>query len=324
MRSSGFALFAACASAAMGVDIEDVRTASTVHSTAIRTARLTGVKSEKNLGTPATLPARVAKLSRPANWMIQANRSWSRRETRVIDLTRKRWRIDGTDTRDLPTVARNLGPGAGPEDITRTATLICGDRDHYVSYQPENRALAVHVTGHGEPPQIPLATGVIPVDLLARASASQIEPAGDDARGPHKATVRTTSTTVVYEIDPAPGLRFRAAEFSTPDGRLLRRLRLSDYRNVDGVPFPFTQIEEVFNREGKLSREATFRVESARFNVEIPDSDFALNVPAGTAVSVLAGPAPKAFTTRAEVTLTLDSALEVLRLASGPGRAPTP
>ncbi len=324
MRSSGFALFAACASAAMGVDIEDVRTASTVHSTAIRTARLTGVKSEKNLGTPATLPARVAKLSRQASYMAQANRSWSRREVRVIDFTRNRWRMDAADTRDLRSLAQSIGPDVTPKDITRSGTLICGERDYYLSYHGENNALAVHSTRHGASPQVPLTTGVIPSRLFEASATIQMNPVEHEGRPCHEICVRTVSGVTAYYADAEIGLRFRTAEFSTSDERLLRRFRLSDYRVIDGVPFPFMQVEEVFDKNGKLSRESTFKVEAARFNIDVPESEFALTVPSGTAVSLLAGPAPKAFTTRSEVRLTLGSALEIFDLATGCDQAPTP
>ena len=84
------------------------------------------------------------------------------------------------------------------------------------------------------------------------------------------------------ECDPSLGYRFRRIEWSGPDGRLIRETIADDYRDVNGIPYPFFYIERSFDENGKVSKESRCIFENVQLGIDVSEEDFKIFVPTGT------------------------------------------
>jgi len=83
------------------------------------------------------------------------------------------------------------------------------------------------------------------------------------------------------ECDPALGYRFRRIERRI-DGQLIKETIADDYRDVNGVPYPFLYIDRSFDKDGRISRETKYVMEKVELGVDLSPDDFKIFVPAGT------------------------------------------
>jgi hypothetical protein len=87
--------------------------------------------------------------------------------------------------------------------------------------------------------------------------------------------------TGTIECDPSLGYRFRRIQWSV-DGHLTSETIADDYRDVNGVPYPFLYIDRSFDEDGKIRSETKYVVEDAQIGVALSVNDFKIFVPAGT------------------------------------------
>lgn len=186
--------------------------------------------------------------------------------------------------------------------------MIAGDKEYTLSYYPDGRALAVAPTPTANRPEVPVATGIIPTDLLSKATQVEIEPGQHEGRSCKRVTLRLGAIDAIYYADPEIGYRYHAVEFRSKEGRLLRTKHLSDYRVVNGILFPHVEVERKLTAEGIPSQEATFRTQDVCLNESIPESEWSIRLPQGTSASVFTGPNKKIFKLADEMTLKFETA----------------
>lgn len=132
-----------------------------------------------------------------------------------------------------------------------------------------------------------LKAGVVPVELLA----AEWNPVIEEVRQGDRELVLTTLTKetngnrygIAMMCDPALGYRLTCSK-TTVDGRLVAEMTTDDYRDVNGVPFPFKQGTRHYDRTGKKIAERTYTFSDVQFNVKFSDEQFQVSVPAGTKV----------------------------------------
>ncbi len=85
---------------------------------------------------------------------------------------------------------------------------------------------------------------------------------------------------IKIECDSSLGYRYRRIE-RYYQNRLAFEKVASDYRMIDGVPYPFVQSQRVFNEGGDVIIEEKNTMKSVELNVELSGADFQVFVPAG-------------------------------------------
>jgi len=84
------------------------------------------------------------------------------------------------------------------------------------------------------------------------------------------------------DCDPSLGYRFRHIQRYSSDGHLIRETIADNYKDVNGIPYPFLHIERSFDKDGKIRRETKYVMEKVRLGVDLSPDDFKVFVPAGT------------------------------------------
>lgn len=90
-----------------------------------------------------------------------------------------------------------------------------------------------------------------------------------------------TKATVKIDCDPLLGYRFRRIQWHS-DGQLIREIIADDYRDVNGILYPFLYIHRSFDKDGKILRERKYIFEDVQLGIDLSVSDFKIFVPAGT------------------------------------------
>ena len=90
--------------------------------------------------------------------------------------------------------------------------------------------------------------------------------------------------TVVYECDPSLGYRYRSRRVLR-NGKVTYECEASDFKKIDGIPFPFTFVKRVTDEGGDVAWEKVYETKTVELNVNLTPDDFKLRVPAGTRMS---------------------------------------
>lgn len=84
------------------------------------------------------------------------------------------------------------------------------------------------------------------------------------------------------ECDVSLGCRFRRIQWQAADGRLVQEKIADDYRDVNGMQYPFLYISRSFDKDGKISSERKYVMEKVQLGVDLSADDFKIFIPAGT------------------------------------------
>jgi hypothetical protein len=219
----------------------------------------------------------------------------------VVDPVRGRFRAEVRDLRDLPAL---MEQGQIGDDQLRLGNV---SRDGVSLQQrelPEGLLWAYHnETGRSMTLEFmgndtrtvfdpPLDAGTLSPGLFPqfRKGVTTIERTKVDGADMQRVTSTSSDTHLRYEIllDPSHDYRLRLLEIRDSRGRLTRRVRADDYRNVNGFPYPFTQTTEKWEpASGRLISRTTDRLASLEFGIQLADGDFAVVVPEGTKVTAM-------------------------------------
>lgn len=127
--------------------------------------------------------------------------------------------------------------------------------------------------------------GVLSVDLVPDENRPQIsETTAEGKTLVHlTATQQGPSGTVetVIQCDPALGYRFRTIRTSC-SGRPVSEVVADDYRDVNGIPYPFTYVERTFYNDGSVRTERQYAMQEVELGLILMKDDFKVNVPSGT------------------------------------------
>ena len=164
-----------------------------------------------------------------------------------------------------------------------------------IELQPDSGTAAIfetsaHEQGNKEPQpryaQTTLCTGIVPERAWERASGASIEEAQLDDHATLKITIEKPSRSIVW-VDPSQAFRYRRIEHYSSRGVLFSIAEASDYRPVDGVPFPFRHTLREFDQNGQLATTTTISVQRASINKPLDEREFAVRLPRGTRLSNL-------------------------------------
>jgi hypothetical protein len=112
---------------------------------------------------------------------------------------------------------------------------------------------------------------------------TEIESGGRSLLNIQLTIERPNDSPIVEKIkcDPALGYRFRHIE-QRVDGQLINETIADDYRDVNGVPYPFLYIDRSFDKDGRIRRETKYVMQKVELGVNLSPGDFKIFVPAGT------------------------------------------
>lgn len=90
-----------------------------------------------------------------------------------------------------------------------------------------------------------------------------------------------TSLKRTIDCDPSLGYRFRRIQRHS-DGQLIGETIADNYKDVNGIPYPFLYIDRIFDKDGKIRRETKYVMKKVELGVDLSPDDFKVFVPAGT------------------------------------------
>lgn len=88
------------------------------------------------------------------------------------------------------------------------------------------------------------------------------------------------------ECDPSLGYRFRRIQWYKGD-RLVKEIIADDYKDINGVPYPFLYISRSFDENGGIIRERKQVFQEVELGIDLSEEDFTVLMPKGTIISDL-------------------------------------
>ncbi len=93
-----------------------------------------------------------------------------------------------------------------------------------------------------------------------------------------------TGLSIIVECDPSIGYRYRSIKWLF-NGQTTSEMLASDYKEVDGVYFPFLFTQRSYSEDGNIEKEYVFSVEELDFGVKLTADDFKIFAPPGTQIA---------------------------------------
>jgi len=86
------------------------------------------------------------------------------------------------------------------------------------------------------------------------------------------------------ECDRSLGYRFRRIRWFT-QGKLASETIADEYRDVDGIPYPFSYATRIFDPNGEIRVHTQYSMRNVELNMAVEKNDFKIMVPDGTRVT---------------------------------------
>jgi hypothetical protein len=175
---------------------------------------------------------------------------------------------------------------ADPRNDSRLKTVVMS-KGALVTYFPDIAQAVVDEQKNGVPQDMPIDLALLHPDQLSEApSALKAEAPDvlDNGILRYEVHGEESSSARIY-VDPRLGHRCRKLEFL--DGGVITRTVTADkFEFVNGIPFPTLCHETDYSSDGASKiRDMLIEVESARFNVPVPPSDFRISFAPNTWVT---------------------------------------
>ncbi len=211
----------------------------------------------------------------------------------IIDAKNKRAKTVTVDLRDVNALlAQNALPQTSKPTVSRTRTIIVGRGYDLMFYDKEvwpgsPQVVLTQRFAEAIYPFDLLRFGLITVDLL------------DDDKNPQLSEIDSGTGKLIrvhipdsnrepaiieatFDLDPSLGYRCRTIHWYR-DGRPWTEVIADNYKDVNGVFFPFTYTQRWFDKErGGLLTENVYQIASAEFGTALGPDDFQVFAPAGT------------------------------------------
>jgi hypothetical protein len=248
---------------------------------------------------------------------MQANQTVQTRERLQFDSGRDVWKVQKADLRDIDALmARFSVPELQRDAVNQGGIVLVGPKDYIIEFQPDSSApslsvlpLPAGISKQSRRP--PLHTGVISSGSLSGKLGVSISQSQWEGRPAVEVVVSGPVVTNRYVADPQLGYRFRQVTVKDDHDRRIREIMASDYRQVDGVWYPFRWEDRTFNQgSDQASTQEIIQVEAASFKPP-PADTFLLVIPAGTQVCNAVGAYRSIFTLRTDRIIDLESAPEL-------------
>jgi hypothetical protein len=223
-----------------------------------------------------------------------ANQRIVTEEELYLDSTAKSIKLIRTDIRDINSIMKeNNIPDVNynKHNINRSRVYICQGAEGFGVHEGkpnwvvdiwDNNRFADYFL---EFPRL----GVIPSELLEHLDNVKLQNVAVDGKSLLSVTWESESKqgTVSGEIlcDPSINYRFHKIQWSR-GGHIFKEIIADDYRNVQGIIYPFSYTKRVFNpKDGTLQNETVFNIDKIEFNIPIEADYFEMYIPSNTACS---------------------------------------
>jgi hypothetical protein len=207
----------------------------------------------------------------------------------LLDRVGDRVKMSLTELRDIDKLLKehNLPPEQKINVPKSRTILMQGDYDMEISdgnapNRPMDMLLTVRPGRHNMFEFTSL--GIIDEKLLSE----DLGPTSSEINSDGKSLLRIELTTKgqnplkrTVDCDPSLGYRFRRIQQHS-DGKLIKETIADNYKDVNGIPYPFLHIERSFDKDGKIIRETKHVMEKVELGVDLSPDDFKIFVPAGT------------------------------------------
>jgi hypothetical protein len=127
--------------------------------------------------------------------------------------------------------------------------------------------------------------GIIPEKILN--SKGDVNVTEYQANGNQAAKIEIafkTGLSIIVECDPSIGYRYKSIKWFS-DSKITQEMLASDYREVDGIYFPFLFINRNYSENGNIEYEYSLSTEQVHFGINLTADDFRIFAPAGTQIS---------------------------------------
>lgn len=277
-----------CATCLAGISADDVRS---INRAALELIQTASVDYTCQASRGDIQPSELPQLNDQAVKYVNANRSRIEHWLLTYDLKGQRYRADRTDLRDLRAVLAEQGlPDKWLPHMSRTS-LVLGGPDGIGEYDVLRGLRIYPARAHSAPSQdswllsTPLRSGCLPDRLFELAlDVSAFEVVENQALLIRLVIARETGRALI-DMDPQAGYRYVRFELQDSTGRTLEQSLAGDYRQVDGIFYPFHHEYWRWNRIGQLVESETIDVHHACFNIALAEEDVSIALPAGTKVS---------------------------------------
>jgi hypothetical protein len=264
------------------ITLDDLRETLAESRASVTTARVVYVEqwtdNAPSEGDPTTVEYKVNESRRST--LVEASL--------LVDTSARRAK---SVLRDLRDVNELLGEYGLPDDdvvrhnVARMQTFLYKD-DYAMLF--DARIPLLHFWKPGVLPEHSFKfarLGVASEALLADEYAPQLAEMTEEGKTLLRltATRQRPSGTVetVIQCDPALGYRFRASR-TTCNGSIISEVVAADYRDVNGIPYPFSYVERTFYSDGSVRTERQYAIQEVQLGLLLANADFKVNVPSGT------------------------------------------
>lgn len=252
--------------------------------------------------------------------IYEFNRRESNSCTITFDLGLNQFKKISKDNRDLRALLGSAGlSGSDTGNLSRDSVQLIG-KDYVLAFHPPNRTLILKSFRGPTLVQDGALAGVLSSALLDSAADIDLSDAVWEGFSVTRIVITRKEFQITAYVDASLDLRFRRYE-SRQNGRLLHQEDLSDYRVINGIPYPFYQKKQTWDPvTGEIQFQAEISVDEARFNVALPPDVFSVQIPGGTLVFEY--DTAKQHRTSQDLTVTLENAKTLLTHTNPVGRRP--
>ncbi len=266
---------------AAALDLATLTRASEAAEQAIRTADVRYLYNWASFESPPATPEEIARQSPHLAFQLEVNRAAEVRNHLLWDAGRGRWKLETADLRDL---RRFAATERVRDQVSLTGTILVGEKDYVITASDVRRTAGVCPLPPRAERSPPLNLGVVPSRILRAQAAVTFRNVHRDGRAVTVVAIKGSSFGATFELDPGFESRYRKAEFRTAEGRVYKEKQASDYRTIDGQPYPHHYEERIWDATGGLLRQDEITVEAAQFNAPLDPASLQIQIPADTNV----------------------------------------
>lgn len=216
----------------------------------------------------------------------------------LIDCSNQKAKSTWTDLRDVASLIKSNNLPA------RSMRSLSKDR---VTFIKNNYEMIYFPPGDGEPNNANLLLrkeagpieyilnlpyfGIIDTNLLDEKYSPAISEISVDGKNLIQINISyETPGGIMHgtiQCDPQIQFRYRSIVWTNSNGEKKSEVTASDYKDVNGIPYPFSYSYRQFV-DGQFYREESYHSQKVQFNVILNDLDFKMFVPKGTPLTDLA------------------------------------
>jgi hypothetical protein len=276
---------------------DNIKEAAKEAKNSIKTSHLVCIKEEyypnKDVNSPSIKPE--------TRKIIQINGRTIVEEDIIIDCAREKAKMVCSDLRDIPELLKTNNLNAHlKRELSRDRTSIIKDRFEMVYKplgdaepgEPNNANLMLYGQGEYTKNMLKLPyLGIIDANLLDEKYSPVISEISVDGKNLIQIDISYETpggvTHGTIQCDPQIQYRYRSIVWTNSKGEKKSEVTASDYKDVNGIPYPFSYVIRRFVN-GQLYSEETYNFQKVQFNVSLNDQDFMIFVPKGTPLLDLA------------------------------------